>query len=128
VRLRHDTPLQGVDTGIVPWPVDGMPTHRRSLQSAAALRPSVGTVDARLAGAGRRNDEAADTKGGRVIRRLEQSEGRVIGYSISGDFDEDEYSQTISELRDDIAREGTIRVLFRLSDVSRRRGPGSSER
>lgn len=52
-----------------------------------------------------------------MIRRLEESEGRVVGYSISGDVDEDEYTQAISELRDDIAREGSIRVLFRLSGV-----------
>jgi hypothetical protein len=94
-----------------------MPTHLRSLQSTAVLRPLVGTAHARLTGAGRNDDEAADRKAGRMIRRLEQSEGRVIGYSISGDFEVDDYDQTISELRDDIAREGTIRVLFRLSDV-----------
>jgi hypothetical protein len=52
-----------------------------------------------------------------MIRRLEKSKGRVVGYSISGDFEEDEYGQAISELRDDIAREGAIRVLFRLSEV-----------
>lgn len=73
---------------------------------------------ARFRGARRANGDAADRKGTHMIRRLEKSEGRVVGYSISGDFEEEEYDQTLSELRDDIAREGTIRLLFRLSDVS----------
>lgn len=42
----------------------------------------------------------------------------MVGYSVSGDATEDEYIQVASELRDDIARQGSIRILFRLSDVS----------
>lgn len=53
-----------------------------------------------------------------MIRRLEKSHDDVVGYSVSGDVTEDEYVQAASELRDDIARQGTIRILFRLSDIS----------
>jgi hypothetical protein len=53
-----------------------------------------------------------------MIRRLEQSHDHVIGYSVSGDVSDEEYTQAASELRDDIARFGKIRVLFRLSDIS----------
>jgi hypothetical protein len=42
----------------------------------------------------------------------------VIGYSLSGDVSEDEYTQTASELRDEIAQHGKVRLLFRLSDLS----------
>ncbi|TVR37060.1 MAG: STAS/SEC14 domain-containing protein [Nitriliruptor sp.] len=53
-----------------------------------------------------------------MIRRLEQSHDHVIGYSLSGEVTEDEYAQAASELRDDIARHGRIRLLFRLKDLS----------
>lgn len=53
-----------------------------------------------------------------MIRRLEQSHDHVIGYSLSGEVTEDEYTQTASELRDDIAKHGKIRLLFRLKDLS----------
>jgi hypothetical protein len=53
-----------------------------------------------------------------MIRRLEQSHDHVIGYSLSGDVTEDEYTQAASQLRDDIARHGRVRLLFRLSDLS----------
>ncbi len=53
-----------------------------------------------------------------MIRRLEQSHDNVIGYSLSGDVSEDEYTQAASELRDEIARHGKVRLLFRLSDLS----------
>lgn len=53
-----------------------------------------------------------------MSRRLEKSQGKVIGYSLSGEVTADEFTQAASELKDDIAREGTIRVLFRLRDVS----------
>lgn len=53
-----------------------------------------------------------------MIRRLEQSHDHVIGYSLSGDVTEDEYTQLASELRDDIARHGQVRLLFRLRDLS----------
>jgi hypothetical protein len=53
-----------------------------------------------------------------MMRRLEQSHDHVIGYSLSGDVSEDEYTQAASELRDDIARHGKIRLLFRLKDLS----------
>lgn len=53
-----------------------------------------------------------------MIRKLEQSHGNVIGYSIGGEVTEDEYRQTASELRDAIAMHGTIRLLFRINDVS----------
>ena len=53
-----------------------------------------------------------------MMRRLERSEGKVVGYSLSGEVSDDEFSQAASELKDDIAREGSIRVLFRLRDIS----------
>jgi hypothetical protein len=53
-----------------------------------------------------------------MIRRLEQSHDHVIGYSLAGDVTEDEYTQAASELRDDIARHGKVRLLFRLKDLS----------
>ena len=53
-----------------------------------------------------------------MIRRLEQSHDHVVGYSLSGEVTEEEYTQAASELRDDIARHGKIRLLFRLRDVS----------
>lgn len=52
-----------------------------------------------------------------MMRRLEQSHDQIIGYSLSGEVSADEYTQMASELRDEIARHGTIRVLFRLSDL-----------
>lgn len=55
-----------------------------------------------------------------MIRRLEQSHDHVIGYSVSDDVSEDQYTQMASELRDEIARHGRIRLLFRLTDVSLR--------
>ncbi len=52
-----------------------------------------------------------------MMRRLEKSQDKIIGYSLSGEVTEDEYLQLASELRDEIARHGAIRVLFRLSDL-----------
>ena len=52
------------------------------------------------------------------MRRLERSEGNVVGYSLSGEVSDEEFTQAASELKDDIAREGSIRVLFRLRDIS----------
>ena len=52
-----------------------------------------------------------------MMRKLEKSHDSVIGYSLSGEVSPDEYAQMASELRDEIARHGTIRVLFRLSDL-----------
>lgn len=52
------------------------------------------------------------------MRRLEQSHDNVIGYSLAGDVTEDEYKQAASELRDELARHGKIRLLFRLKDFS----------
>ena len=52
-----------------------------------------------------------------MLRQLEKSQGSVIGYSLAGEVSADEYAQLASELRDEIARHGTIRVLFRLSDL-----------
>jgi hypothetical protein len=53
-----------------------------------------------------------------MIRRLEQSHDHVVGYSLSGDVTEEEYTQAASELRDDLARHGKVRLLFRLRDLS----------
>jgi hypothetical protein len=53
-----------------------------------------------------------------MIRRLEQSHDHVIGYSLSGEVSDDDYTQAASELRDDIARHGKVRLLFRLRDLS----------
>ena len=53
-----------------------------------------------------------------MIRRLEQTHDNVIGYSLSGDVSDEEYTQAASELRDDIARHGSVRLLFRLGDLS----------
>lgn len=53
-----------------------------------------------------------------MIRRLEQSHDHIVGYSLSGDVTDAEYTQAASELRDDIARHGKIRLLFRLKDLS----------
>lgn len=52
-----------------------------------------------------------------MMRRLEKSHDRIIGYSLSGEVSADEYTQLASELRDDIAEHGSIRVLFRLKDL-----------
>ncbi len=52
-----------------------------------------------------------------MMRRLEKSHDTIIGYSLSGEVTADEYTQLASELRDEIAKHGTIRVLFRLSDL-----------
>ena len=52
-----------------------------------------------------------------MMRRLEKSHDKVIGYSLSGEVTEDEYIQLASELRDAIAEHDAIRVLFRLSDL-----------
>jgi hypothetical protein len=52
-----------------------------------------------------------------MMRRLEKSHDTIIGYSLSGEVTEDEYTQLASELRDEIAKHGAIRVLFRLSDL-----------
>ena len=53
-----------------------------------------------------------------MMRRLERSEGKVVGYSLSGEVSDQEFTQAASELKDDIAREHQIRVLFRLKDIS----------
>jgi len=53
-----------------------------------------------------------------MMRRLEQSHDNIIGYSLSGEVSGDEYTQMASELRDEIAKHGTIRVLFRLQDLA----------
>lgn len=53
-----------------------------------------------------------------MMRRLEQSHDNVIGYSLAGEVSDDEYTQAASELRDEIARHGKVRLLFRLSDLS----------
>lgn len=53
-----------------------------------------------------------------MMRRLEQSHDNIIGYSVSGDVTEDDYTLAASQLRDAIAQHGSIRVLFRLSDMS----------
>ncbi|MEX2551364.1 MAG: hypothetical protein WD638_14175 [Nitriliruptoraceae bacterium] len=78
-------------------------------------------------------------QGTSTMRRLEKGHGTVIDYSLSGEVTADEHTQLASELRDEIAEHGTIRVLFWLSDLelsssrpspsttSRRPGPGSSE-
>ena len=52
-----------------------------------------------------------------MMRRLEKSHDTIIGYSLAGEVSADEYTQLASELRDAIAQHGTIRVLFRLSDL-----------
>lgn len=53
-----------------------------------------------------------------MIRKLEGSHDNVIGYSVGGEVSEEEYRQTASQLRDAIALHGTIRVLFRLAELS----------
>ncbi len=53
-----------------------------------------------------------------MLRRLEKSHANIVGYSLSGEVTDEEFTQAASELKDDIAREGTIRVLFRLRDIS----------
>ena len=52
-----------------------------------------------------------------MMRRLEKSQDRIVGYSLSGEVTADDYTQLASELRDVIAEHGAIRVLFRLSDL-----------
>ncbi|MFP4148146.1 MAG: STAS/SEC14 domain-containing protein [Nitriliruptoraceae bacterium] len=52
-----------------------------------------------------------------MMRRLEQSHDHLIGYSLGGEVSAEEYTQLASELRDEIAKHGTIRVLFRLTDL-----------
>ena len=53
-----------------------------------------------------------------MMRRLEQSHANVIGYSLADTVTEEDYTTLASELRDEIARHGRIRLLFRLSDLS----------
>lgn len=53
-----------------------------------------------------------------MMRQLERSHGKVIGYSLSGDVSAEDYELLTSRLRDAIAEHGSVRVLFRLSDVS----------
>lgn len=53
-----------------------------------------------------------------MMRRLEKSHDHVVGYSLSGEVTDEEFTQAASELKDDIAREGQIRVLFRLRDIA----------
>lgn len=52
-----------------------------------------------------------------MMLRLENSHGSVVGYSLSGEVSADEYTQVASELRDEIAEHGVVRVLFRLADL-----------
>ena len=52
-----------------------------------------------------------------MIRRLEQSHDNIVGYSVSGDVTDDEYTQMVSDIRDEIARFDKIRVLVRVSDL-----------
>lgn len=53
-----------------------------------------------------------------MIRKLEQSHDQIIGFSVSGELTDDEYATAISQMRDQIAQHGTIRVLFRVHEVS----------
>lgn len=53
-----------------------------------------------------------------MIRKLENSHDNVIGYSVAGDVSEEEYRRTASDLRDQIALHGKVRLLFRVSDIS----------
>ena len=53
-----------------------------------------------------------------MLRQLEQSHDNVIGFSVGGDLTGDEVQQAISRMRDAIAEHGTIRLLFRLTDMS----------
>lgn len=53
-----------------------------------------------------------------MLRRLEASHDNVIGYSLGGEVTDDEYRQAASQLRDEVAIHGRIRLLFRLSDLS----------
>jgi hypothetical protein len=53
-----------------------------------------------------------------MLRRLEKSHDHVIGYTLADDVSEQEYEQLASELRDEIARHGGIRLLYRLTDLS----------
>ena len=51
-------------------------------------------------------------------RRLEKTHDNVIGYSLAGEVTDSEYEQLLSELRDEVAKHGKIRLLFRLQDLS----------
>lgn len=53
-----------------------------------------------------------------MMRQLEATHDNVIGYSLGGEVTDEEYRQAASELRDAISLHGTIRLLFRLRDVS----------
>lgn len=53
-----------------------------------------------------------------MLRRLDASHDNVIGYSLAGDVTSDDYRQAASELKDVIAQHGSVRVLFRLADLS----------
>lgn len=53
-----------------------------------------------------------------MIRKLEKSHDNVIGYSVAGDVSDEEYRHTASEMRDQIALHGKVRLLFRVSDIS----------
>lgn len=53
-----------------------------------------------------------------MMQRLEHPNDTIIGYALSGDVSADDYTRLASELRDQIARHGTIRLLIRLSDLA----------
>lgn len=53
-----------------------------------------------------------------MIRKLESSHDNVIGYAVGGDVSDEEYRTMASQLRDQIAVHGKVRLLFRLSDLS----------
>lgn len=52
-----------------------------------------------------------------MMRQLEQSHDQIVGYSLGGEVSAEEYTQLASELRDAIATHGSVRVLFRLSNL-----------
>lgn len=53
-----------------------------------------------------------------MIRRLEQSAGNILGFSIAGEITDEEYTRMVSELRDAIAMHDSIRLLLRVKDIS----------
>jgi len=51
-----------------------------------------------------------------MIKRLEKSKGKVIGYELSGKLHDDDYKILVPEVEAVIAKEGSVRILMHLID------------
>jgi len=51
-----------------------------------------------------------------MIKRLEKSKGKVIGFELSGKLHDDDYKVLVPDVEAVIAREGSVRILMHLID------------